>query len=100
MPGWNRGARSRAAEMARIRTIKPDFWMDARLAKDLTRDQRLFYIGLWNQADDEGRFRAHPDLLKGALFPYDSDIQGAFVKSSLRALVASRRRKEPSVRPQ
>lgn len=72
--------------MARIRTIKPDFWQDYRLATDLTRDQRLFYIGLWNEADDEGRFRAHPARLLGSIFPYDDDLDAGFVVDTLRRL--------------
>lgn len=59
--------------MARIRTVKPEFWKDEELAL-LPRDIRLFYIGLWNEADDEGRSRANPAYLKGALFPYDDDF--------------------------
>lgn len=72
--------------MARIRTIKPEFWSDRKLAKDLTRDQRLFYIALWNEADDEGRFLANTRRLLGIIFPYDEDIHGAFIEGSLRAL--------------
>jgi hypothetical protein len=72
--------------MPRIRTIKPEFWSDYQLARQLTRDQRLFYVGLWNEADDEGRFQAHPVRLRGALFPYDEDIHGGFIEDSLRAL--------------
>ena len=72
--------------MARIRTIKPEFWQDYQLAQRFTRDQRLFYIALWNEADDEGRFQAHPVRLKGSIFPYDNDVHGAFIEGSLRAL--------------
>lgn len=72
--------------MARIRTIKPEFWGDYQLAQQFTRDQRLFYIALWNEADDEGRFQAHPVRLKGVVFPYDDDIHGAFIEDSLKAL--------------
>lgn len=70
----------------RIRTIKPEFWQDGKTARDLTRDQRLFYIGLWNVADDEGRFRANVRSLLGDIFPHDEDIHGAFIEDSLRAL--------------
>lgn len=72
--------------MPRIRTIKPEFWQDFRLTQQLTRDQRLFYIALWNESDDEGRFQAHPQRLKGAIFPYDDDIHGGFIEDSLRTL--------------
>lgn len=72
--------------MARIRSIKPEFWEDYRLAKELTRDQRLFYIALWNQADDAGRFLAHPRRLLGAVFPYDDDIKPRFIEDTLDLL--------------
>lgn len=60
--------------MARIRSVKPEYWSDYRLAKELPRDVRLFYIALWNEADDEGRFQAHPRRVLGACFPYDDDL--------------------------
>lgn len=72
--------------MARIRSIKPEFWTDFRMAQELTRDQRLFYIGLWNEADDEGRFLAHPRRLLGAILPYERDITEAFIEDSLSTL--------------
>jgi len=75
----------------RIRSIKPEFWTDYRLARDLTRDQRMFYIGLWNEADDEGRFMAHPRRLLGAIFPYEHDLTEGSVSDSLRALAATGR---------
>lgn len=45
--------------MARIRTIKPDFWKDGRIAR-LTPACALFFIGLWNFCDDEGKCKADP----------------------------------------
>lgn len=77
--------------MARIRSIKPEYWQDFRLAEELTRDQRLFYIGLWNEADDEGRFMAHPRRLLGAIFPYDRDLTDEFIEDSLSALARTGR---------
>jgi hypothetical protein len=77
--------------MPRIRTIKPDFWADMRLARDLSRDQRLFYIGLWNQADDVGRFLAHPRRLVGAIFPYDEDLGPSFASEALSLLASTGR---------
>lgn len=56
--------------MARIRTIKPEFWTSESLAP-LSRDARLLLVGLVSQADDEGRFRAHPRLLAGSVLPFD-----------------------------
>jgi hypothetical protein len=77
--------------MARIRTIKPEFWQDQKMAADLSRDQRLFYVALWNEADDEGRFIAHPRRLLGLTFPYDDDIHEQFIEDSLRALAETKR---------
>lgn len=56
--------------MARIRSIKVEFWAHEGLSR-VSRDARLFFIGLWNFADDAGRARAHPSVLKGQIFPYD-----------------------------
>lgn len=40
----------------RIRQVKPDFWSDELLAT-LPDTVRLFYIGLWQEADDAGWLR-------------------------------------------
>lgn len=77
--------------MARIRTVKPEFWQDQKMAAELTREQRLFYIALWNEADDEGRFLANPRRLLGLVFPFDEDIHEAFIEASLRALADTKR---------
>lgn len=56
--------------MARIRTIKPDFFLDEDLAK-LSASHRLAFIGLWTQADREGRLEDRPKMLEAVLFPWD-----------------------------
>lgn len=65
--------------MARIRSIKPEFWESESVGR-LSRDARLLFIGLWSSADDEGRFRAHPRLLASGLFAYDEDAVRAVPK--------------------
>lgn len=60
--------------MARKRMIDPGFWEDEEIGINWSHSARLFYIGLWNFADDEGRMKAHPGLLKGQIFPYDKKI--------------------------
>ena len=40
--------------MARIRTIKPEFWKDGKVLR-LSESCALFFIGLWNFCDDEGK---------------------------------------------
>jgi hypothetical protein len=59
--------------MPRIRTIKPQFWLDENLGT-ISRDARLLYIGLWNLADDTGIFQWRPMQIKAQIFPYDTDI--------------------------
>ena len=54
--------------MARIRTIKPDFWRDENLAA-ISPEAALLAIGLLNHADDEGYFNAHPKLIESDIFP-------------------------------
>lgn len=56
--------------MARIRSVKPDFWDDEAIG-EISRDARLLFIGLITQADDEGRLKGSPKLLKGKLLAYD-----------------------------
>jgi len=59
--------------MPRKRMISPEFWRDEEIGA-WSIEARLFYIGLWSFADDEGRLRAHPKLLKSQIFPYDEKI--------------------------
>jgi len=71
--------------MARIRTIKPKFWDDEKLAK-VSRDARLLYIGMWNHADDLGVILANQTWLKSKIFPYD-DISSEELKKWLQELL-------------
>lgn len=52
------------------RMIDPRLWQSETLAK-LTLGQRLLFIGLFSNADDQGRLRAHPALIRSLVFPYD-----------------------------
>lgn len=54
--------------MARIRTIKPDFWRDESLAM-VSPEACLLAIGLLNHCDDEGYFNANPKLVESDIFP-------------------------------
>lgn len=71
--------------MPRIRTVKPEFWADEKVSK-LPRDARLLFLGLFNFADDAGRMRGNPMLIRAQVFPYDTDIDS---ESLLRALAES-----------
>ncbi|VVE00189.1 hypothetical protein PIN31115_02063 [Pandoraea iniqua] len=57
--------------MARIRTIKPDFWTDETMV-ELDMAARLFFIGSWNFADDNGNLPRSPKKLKMQVFPADA----------------------------
>lgn len=54
--------------MARIRTIKPEFWRDEVLAS-ISAEAALLAIGLLNHCDDEGYFNANPKLVESDVFP-------------------------------
>lgn len=56
--------------MGRIRTIRPEFFKHERLA-DLSPLHRLLFIGLWCQADREGRMEYRPRRLKIEILPFD-----------------------------
>ena len=77
--------------MPRIRSVKPEFFRDPKLAADLTRDQRLFYEGLWVEADDQGRLVANARALLGAIFPYDEDITLEWIECALQRLADTQR---------
>lgn len=55
--------------MARIRTIKPEFWKHEQLGR-LSMGARLTFVGLISMADDEGRGRADSTWLYGQLHAY------------------------------
>lgn len=57
--------------MARIRTIKPEFWTDERVV-NLSPLARLLFIGMWNFVDDDGRAAYSPSRLKMQILPADS----------------------------
>lgn len=60
--------------MARIRTIKPEFYRHHDLfsaEKESGLPLRLAFSGLWLCADKEGRFKWNPNQLKLDVLPYD-----------------------------
>jgi len=69
--------------MARIRSIKPQFWTSEQIA-DCSPNARLLFIGLWNFCDDYGVHPASPARLKMEVFPND-----AFSKPDIRAMVSA-----------
>jgi len=61
--------------MARIRTIKPDFFRHEQLYQaevETGLPLRVAYAGLWTVADRRGRFRWRPNVLKLDVLPFDN----------------------------
>lgn len=56
--------------MARIRTVKPEFWTDEKIIQ-LPYEARLLFIGMWNFADDDGCLVDEPDRIKMQVLPAD-----------------------------
>lgn len=75
------------ALVARIRTIKPEFFTSLTIA-ELPLRARLTFIGLWTHVDDEGRCIADARLIKAAVWPLD-DITREDVARDLGALTES-----------
>lgn len=57
--------------MARIRTVKPEFWTDDVIVQ-LPFSVRLLFIGMWNFADDDGYLLDEPDRIRMQILPNDS----------------------------
>lgn len=57
--------------MARIRSVKPEFFSNEDLA-ELSAHTRLLFIGLWTLADRRGILEDRPKRIKASLFPYES----------------------------
>ena len=61
--------------MARIRTIKPEFFTSADIVS-LSPLARLFYVSMWCEADREGRLSWNTKTFKIRYFPADDcDIE-------------------------
>jgi hypothetical protein len=56
--------------MARIRSVKPEFWIDEKVV-EMGLASRLLFIGLWNFADDQGYIDDKPRRIKMQVFPGD-----------------------------
>lgn len=57
--------------MARIRTIKPEFWTSEQVT-ECSLSARLLFIGMWNFADDGGNLAASVKTAKMQIFPADN----------------------------
>lgn len=72
--------------MARIRSLKPEFWHDRKLARSCSRDARMLYMGLWNQADEHARCNGDEAVIKGQVFPFDDDLRIGPLLAELEAI--------------
>jgi hypothetical protein len=73
--------------MARIRSIKPEFWASEQIG-ECSSNARLLFIGIWNFADDRGVYPDKPKQLKAHVFPFD-DITGEQVSGWIGELLGS-----------
>lgn len=73
--------------MARIRSIKPEFWTSAQVM-DCSATARLLFIGLWNFCDDFGRHPLNAKQIKALVFPAD-DISASEVSRMIDELSAN-----------
>lgn len=58
--------------MARIRSVKPDFFTSPKIAS-LPLSSRLTFIGLWTHVDDNGVCLDNDRLINAALWPLEED---------------------------
>ena len=71
--------------MARIRTVKPEFWSSEQVM-ELAPLARLAFIGLWNFCDDGGVHPASAKTLKAEVFPSD-DLSADSVAEMVSAMI-------------
>lgn len=76
--------------MARIRSIKPEFWTSEQVM-ECSLNARLLFIGMWNFADDLGRLPLSPKTIKASILPSDDisidTILGMIAELSKNGLV-------------
>gem|GEM_PF-1227778 len=75
--------------MAKIRSIKMEFWLDEKIGS-LPPEARLLYIGTWSLADDNGVLRGNPAYIRSQLFAYDEEVTAADVRRWIELLTAER----------
>ncbi len=70
--------------MSEARKIDPGFWESESIAR-LTMRQRLLSIGIFSNADDQGRMGAYPAFVRSKVFPYD-EIHVSEIADDLREI--------------
>lgn len=73
--------------MARIRTIKPEFWTSEQIL-ECSPIARLLFIGIWNFCDDAGNHVASLRTIKANVLPGD-DIASTTIQGLLDELYAN-----------
>lgn len=73
--------------MARKRMIDPKIW-DSKDFSRLSTPAKLIFIGLFSQADDDGRGNAEATYVKSKLFPYDEQVRVTDIEKSLNEIAA------------
>lgn len=73
--------------MARIRTIKPEFWTSEQVL-ECSPMARLLFIGIWNFCDDAGNHVASLRTIKANVLPGD-DIDSTTIQGLLDELYAN-----------
>lgn len=68
--------------MARIRTIKPEFWTDSKTGS-LSGDATKLFLGMLNFSDDYGVLEMDLPALKAKIFPYSIGTPIAVIGKSL-----------------
>jgi len=61
------------------RMITSDIWFNEKVAR-LPDAGRLLFIGIFSNADDDGRLKASAKFLKAHIFPYDNDKSIELIK--------------------
>jgi len=70
--------------MARIRSIKPEFWTSEQVM-ECSPNARLLFIGLWNFCDDAGRHPFSARQIKAEIMPGD-DVSSENIRGMLEEL--------------
>lgn len=68
------------------RMIEPAIWQSESMGR-LTIRQRLMFIGMFSNADDQGRLRASAPVIRSMIFPFD-DIPISEVEPDIKAIEA------------
>lgn len=73
--------------MARKRMIDPKIWESEDFSK-LSLLAKFVFIGLFSNADDEGRGNAKPAYIRNTLFRFQDDVRASDIDKSLDEIAA------------